>query len=72
MEDEAMKVLEHKMITTTFNDASARARRKIVKQPLSLPQEEEWHVLSIAGGVQLPFLECSEFPGQTNDGGLAG
>ncbi len=72
MEDEAMDVLEHKMITATFNEASVRARRKKVKQSLSLQQEEKWHVLSIAGGVQLPFLECSEFPGQTNDGGLPG
>jgi len=71
-DDEAVLKMDHKEITATFKETSVRARRKMVKQPLSLPQKETWHILSVSGGTKLPYVECSEFAGQSNEGTLVG
>ena len=56
----------------THTEASVTARRLLIRTKFDLPQNELVHLLSLHDQVNLPFLECPVFEGQTNNGSSLG
>lgn len=59
-------IVRHSKITVFVIESSLRARRKLTRGPMSLPQAEICH--GMGRGLALPFIESHVFAGQSNWG----